>query len=214
MADTIYEVGKTDLFNNGWTSKITWARLYTDTGVLVDQQSVTFTYVTDHIQPTADIVFEVSSATDDISYITLGYTSGLDAILYRKDLSQLYDFTTSGILTVDTFTIGLTGSSLQPDGRQALFTTGWNTTITKLRINNAGGAVGTVSCDFDVDGSYDFALDSQVVFEVSAGTNGINNAQLLNSSNTVYWSKTLPSPAPYNFTTAGELRINTWVISI
>lgn len=214
MADTIYEVGKTDLFNNGWTSKIAWARLYTDTGVLVDQQSVTFTYVTDHIQPTADIVFEVSSATNDISYITLGYTSGLDAILYRKDLSQLYDFTTSGILTVDTFTIGLTGSSLQPDGRQALFTTGWNTTITQLRINNAGGAVGTASCDFDVDGSYDFALDSQVVFEVSAGTNGINNAQLLNSSNTVYWSKTLPSPAPYNFTTAGELRINTWVISI
>ena len=214
MADTIYDSGKTTLFNNGWTSKITWARLYTDAGVLVNQQAVTFVYATDKIQPNADIVFSVSSAVNDVSYITLGFTSGLDSILYRKDLDALYDFSTAGTMTVDTFTISLSGTPLQPDGREALFTTGWNTIITKIRINNSGGAIDTKACDFDVNASYNFALDAQINLEVPASTNSINNAQLLNADDDVFWSKTLPSPAPYTFTTAGELRVKTWVISI
>jgi len=242
MADKLLYSGY-NLFTGGFTSNIQWIRLYTQTGVLVDEQPVTFTYQTDKIEITADVVFEVPASTNDVSYVIVGRTqTPLDFLYYRKMLDVLYDFTTAGTLTIDSFTFAVTGAPLQPDGREALFTTGWSSYITQIRINNSGGAIDTKPATFGneiktVTGyctipeytseitcinngglweteAFDFELQAQVNLDVGASVSGINNAQLLNAGGDVFWSKTLPSPAPYSFTTAGELRIKTWVFSI
>jgi hypothetical protein len=102
----LLDAGKDILVTEGLSSKITWAKLYNASNVLLDTQSVTMSASssTGIMQPTADIVFDV--ATGGVaSYIRLGYTDGSDVICYQRTLPSTYTFTTAGTLTVDSWFI-------------------------------------------------------------------------------------------------------------
>lgn len=216
MADTIYDEGRGALFLDGWTSKVTLIRLYTSADVLVDEQSVTFTYNTDRIQITSNVVFDVPAGTNNVSYVEIGrYDNPLYSWYYRKDLTQLYDFATAGQLTIDLFRISASATPLQPSGREALFTTGWVSTIAKMVAKDNGGTTrDTQTCSFvlDTSNNNNLKLNAQVNLEIAEGIT-ITNCQLLGTADAVYWSKTLPSPAPYTFNTSGQLRVKTWSIT-
>jgi hypothetical protein len=79
--------------------------------------------------------------------------------------------------------------------------------------------VNTQTVDFDVvsySGGTDYKLevDAPIVFSVSTTTSNITYITLTKTDDTVLYSRTLASPAPYNFTTAGTLTVPTWVITI
>jgi len=99
--------GKTELLNNGWESKIEWAKLYTTGNVLVNTQSTTFATnsSTGAFNCSADIVFPVTGGTTNVSYISLGYTNGSDVVLYQRTMSPTYNYPTEGTLRVDDWSI-------------------------------------------------------------------------------------------------------------
>ena len=218
--ETLTADGKLVLFNNGWSTQITKAYLYTSSNVLVNTQNVTFTYSGGYLQPSADIVFSVAAGTTNVAYVEIGYVSGLFVPFYREDLSTTYNFPTAGTLTIDSWQINIAGVSLEAAGKEALFTTGWNTSITKAKLYTSGNVlVNTQTVDFDtvsISGGtdYDFEVDSPIVFSVSTATSNITYVTLTNNSDTVFYTRTLSSPAPYNFVTAGSLTISTWVMTL
>ena len=225
---TITAEGKSKLFNSGWTSNITKAYLYTSSDVLVNTQDVTFTYSGGYLQPSADIVFSVAAGVTNVAKVQIGYTftnplppnQTLFASLYEEALDTTYNFATAGTLTIDSWQINIAGTSLVAAGKEALFTTGWGTAITKAKLYTSGNVlVNTQTVDFDVvsySGGTDYKLevDAPIVFSVSTTTSNITYITLTKTDDTVLYSRTLPSPAPYNFTTPGTLTVPTWVITI
>ena len=211
MAGTteIYDEGAVVLVSTGWTSYVTHARLWTDSNVEVDEQSVTFTYNTSEKRwkPTGDIVFDVAAGTQDVSYVTIGSST---VEYYEKVFATLYDFTTLGTLTIDSWAFNITGTSLNDDGKEALFGTGF-LGIATAKLYTSGSAVllDTQSVTFEVtqaDGTIE--PTANIIFDV---TSGIAYSIQLLISTTVVYNRTLDSTYP--FTTPGTLTVDSWAIS-
>jgi len=211
MAGTtrIHDAGAVVLVSTGWTSYVTHARLWTDSNVEVDEQSVTFTYNTSEKRwkPTGDIVFDVAAGTQDVSYVTIGSST---VEYYEKVFATLYDFTTLGTLTIDSWAFNITGTSLNDDGKEALFGTGF-LGIATAKLYTSGSAVllDTQSVTFEVtqaDGTIE--PTANIIFDVTSGI--AYSIQLLISTTTVY-NRTLDST--YTFTTPGTLTVDSWAIS-
>lgn len=213
--DTLYTAGKTALFKYGWTPKITWARLYTDTDDLVDEQSVTFIESSGIISPSADIVFSVAASTNDVSYIKLGYTTGLDFEIYRKDLDQLYDFTTAGSLTVDTFTFTIAGTYLTVQGKSDIWTQGFEEITFAKLYTSSDVLVDTQTTSFTTNtGTGALNCDADIIFDVAGGTNNVYYIQLgYNDGSDKFDYKRLLSTT-YNFTTTGTLKVDSWAFTV
>lgn len=99
--------GKADLWQNGWESKITTAKLYTSGDVLVDTNDIAFTanISTGAFPMTGTEVFDVAGGTNNVNYITLGYNDGTDKVLYKRIFITNYSFPTTGTLTVSAWSI-------------------------------------------------------------------------------------------------------------
>lgn len=213
MATTgLTDGGKEVLFSDGWTSKVTTAWLYTDADVLVDTQSITLTHTssTSTMQVSADITFNVDASTDDVSYIEIGRMVGeMKDPFYTKTLSTLYDFATAGTLTVDSFVITISGTSLLAAGIDSLCNVGLETMIS-AKLYDAGDVnLDTQALTFTATDTLD--LDSSVVFDVAKDKTA-SYIKLLNSGGFALYKRTLDTTYP--FSTAGTLTVDSWSISI
>jgi len=213
MATAVTELGSYELFNSGWESKIAWARLYTNLDVLVDEQACSFTYSGSTLNPTADIVFDVGAGVNDVAYIILGYTTGtpLDIEMYSKDLPALYDFTTAGTLTVDSWAITLGGTSLTADGRPVLAQDGFVSTIVSAKLYNASDTLlDTQSVTMSASPSTGvMSPTADIVFDVATG--GVAYyITLCNTGGTELYKRIIGS---YTFATAGKLTVDAWDFS-
>ena len=217
---TLYDSGKSHLFNLGWTSGINKIYLYTSGNVLVDSQSVTFTYSGGVLVPTADIVFNVPAGTSNVAYVEIGrYTPEdppIPAIFnpyYKEGFSTTYNFTTAGTLTIDSWELNIGGTGLQAAGEEALFTTGWASTITQAKLYTVGDAlVDTQSITFEVNGSYQLVPTAAVTFDVAGSTNDVKYINLCDASNNVYFKRLFSGD--YDFPTAGTLLVSSWPFSV
>lgn len=217
MATAVTTLGKYNLFKYGWESTINYARLYTATDTLVDTKTIAMNYASNVLSPTADIVFNVPAGTNDVSYVVIGnLTTGTYTSFYSKDLSALYDFTTAGTLTIDSWEISLSGTYLQTTGRQALFETGWESYITWAKAYTLGDViVDTQSTTFTANISTGaFSPTADIVFNVSAGTNDVAYINLGYTSGTdiVFYKRIFSTY--YDFVTAGTLTVDSWTISV
>lgn len=99
--------GKADLWQSGWESKITTAKLYTSVDALVDTNDIAFSanIGTGAFPMTGTEVFDVAGGTNNVNYITLGYNDGTDKVLYKRTFISNYNFPTTGTLTVSAWTI-------------------------------------------------------------------------------------------------------------
>lgn len=99
--------GKADLWQSGWESKITTAKLYTSGDALVDTNDIAFTanVSTGAFPMTGTEVFDVAGGTNNVNYITLGYNDGTDKVLYKRTFISNYNFPTAGTLTVSSWSI-------------------------------------------------------------------------------------------------------------
>lgn len=219
MATAVTTSGKYELFQNGWTSKIAWARAYTNLDVLVDEQAATFSYssVTGKMTPTAPIVFDVAAGVNDVAYVEIGYTTGapLNISFYTKDLPALYDFPTAGTLTVSTWEITIAGTYLTVAGRNDLCPNGWVSLVTFAKLYNASDVLlSTVSKTFTANaGTGVFSPSSDIVFEVATG--GVASYMVFgytSGSDVQLYKRIFAST--YTFTTAGRLTIDSWEITI
>jgi hypothetical protein len=211
--------GKILLFSNGWTnsSGIRQAKLYTSGNVLVDTQSISFTYNSQFgtIFATADVIFNVPSGTNNVAYIKL-FETVTNKEIYSKDLPALYDFATAGTLTVDSWVFTLSSTRLLIDGKSALWQTGLESVVTWAKLYTSTNVlVNTQNVDFlvnDVTGQFEGNVN--IIFNVPSGTNNINYVVLGYTSGTdVQLYKRIFS-SNYNFATAGTLTISSWVIYI
>ena len=205
-----YDEGKVVLMETGWTSYVTHARLWTDSNVEVDEQSVTFTYNTseNRWKPTGDIVFDVVAGTQDVSYVTIGSST---VEYYSKAFATLYDFTTLGTLTIDSWPFNITGDYLNDDGKEALFGTGF-LGIATAKLYTSGSAVllDTQSVTFEVTNQGgQLEPTANIIFDV---TSGIAYSIQLFISTTVVYGRTLDST--YTFDTPGRLTVDSWAISL
>ena len=224
MATQVYNQGKFVLFNNGWTPQINYAILYTNTGTQVDVQEVTFAYNSgdQSIRPSANIVFDVAGGTDDVSYVEIGrFVEGIDPApdiftpYYRRDFASLYDFTNTGTLTIDAFTLTLSNSYLTTVGKEKLWTSGFEG-ITWAKLYKTGDVlVDTQNTTFTANsGSYNLICDADIIFDVPSGATGVSYVTLgyTDGSPVVLYNRALPTT--YNFPTAGTLKIDSWVINV
>jgi len=214
MATIVPNIGKYDLFTTGWTSKVTWAKLFTNLDVEVDEQSCTLEYVGGALSPTADIVFDVGASTDDVAYIMIGYTSGTDVAVYIKDLPSLYDFTTAGTLTIDTWTISIGGTHILTAGKEIMAEQGFTSIITWAKLyTSANELLDSENVTLSANGQGIMQPTADIVFNVATGK--VANYITLGytpSSDVVCYKRVLSSS--YTFTTAGTLTVDSWTITI
>lgn len=221
MATAITTAGKYQLFKQGWSGIANKIKLYTNLGVLVDTQSVTFTWNSTNktIEPNADVVFDVSAGVNDVAYIELIYDdTSTDTVLYTKDLSSLYDFPTSGTLTIENWAIGVSSSEFTDDGKNALLTDGLEPEISKASLILGNTSV-TVNASFTANSSSGrLNADSTIIFNVPGGTTGISQFTLSS-----YTSTPLPLETPlfvktfnttYDFTNKGTLSISSFYLQV
>jgi len=99
--------GKADLWQSGWESKITTAKLYTSVDALVDTNDIAFTanISTGAFNMTGTEIFDVAGGTNNVNYITLGYNDGTDKVLYKRTFISNYSFPTTGTLTVSSWSM-------------------------------------------------------------------------------------------------------------
>jgi hypothetical protein len=217
MATAVTTLGKYELFKYGWTLHTAWVRLYTSADVLVDEQSLTLSYASNTLSPSATIVFDVASGTNDVSYVVIGYTTGtpLDVTFYTKDLPALYDFPSDGTLTVNSWQITVGGTYLLPAGRDDLCVNGWESLVTWVKLYNSSDVLlASESMTFAANvGTGVFAATSDIVFEVATGGAAYYAVFGYTSGSDVQLYKRLFSTT-YTFTTAGRLTIDSWEITI
>jgi hypothetical protein len=213
MAATgLTDIGRERLFTAGWTTEITKAWLYTSSDVLVDTQNLTMTHTTGTatLVASADIVFNVAASTNDVAYIQIGALAGeIKSTYYTKTLSTTYDFVSAGTLTVDSFVITLTGSSLTADGKDELWTVGFETITGAKLYDTIDALLDTQTVSFTATETLD--LDSAIVFDVATGKTA-EYVTLINTSADVLYNRILD--ATYPFTTAGTLTISEWSLAI
>lgn len=225
MATAVTTNGKQALFTRGWTSQINQIKLYTATGTLVDTQSVTFTYIsgTQSIQPTADVVFDVAGGTNDVAYVEIGKwmddpdgagpAVALFTSYYSKDLPSLYDFTTTGTLTIDNFNLTLGGSYIQSAGKAALWQTGWTTLIAWGKLYQTDNTLLDTQAKTFSSSSGVLSMASAMVFNVGAGVSNVTyiNLGYTDGTDVVFYKRTFSA---YTFVTAGTLTVSSWTITI
>lgn len=221
MATTaITTAGKYRMFKTGWKNYANKIKLYTDLGTLVDTQTVTFSYNSTNktIEPTADVVFDVSSGTNDVSYVELIYDdTSTDTVLYTKELPALYDFPTAGTLTIDNWAIGITSSDVTDNGKSALLQLGWENRINRAILyttTNTQVDVNTVSFTANA-GTGALNASATIVFDVSAGTSNVSKVTLGYTPETIiseYYTKAFSTT--YSFTNAGTLSVSGFTISL
>lgn len=213
MAATgLTDSGRERLFSDGWTTKVTKAWLYTSSDVLVDTQDLTMTHTTGTatLSASADIVFDIAAATSDVAYIEIGTLAGeIKDTYYTKTLSTTYDFTSAGTLTVDSFVISLTGSSLTSDGKDELWTVGFETITTAKLYDTSDALLNTQTVSFTATDTLD--LDSSIVFNVAKDKTA-EYVVLVNTGAQQLYNRVLD--ATYPFTTAGTLTISAWSLAI
>ena len=213
MAATgLTDSGRERLFSDGWTTKVTKAWLYTSSDVLVDTQDLTMTHTTGTatLSASADIVFYIAAATSDVAYIEIGTLAGeIKDTYYTKTLSTTYDFTSAGTLTVDSFVISLTGSSLTSDGKDELWTVGFETITTAKLYDTSDALLNTQTVSFTATDTLD--LDSSIVFNVAKDKTA-EYVVLVNTGAQQLYNRVLD--ATYPFTTAGTLTISAWSLAI
>lgn len=225
MATAVTTNGKQALFSGGWIGPINQIKLYTATGTLVDTQSVTFVYVsgTQSIQPSADVVFDVAGGTNDVAYVEIGnYLPDPDGggpapavftSFYSKDLPSLYDFSTTGTLTIDNFNLTLGGSYIQSAGKAALWQTGWTTLIAWGKLYQTDNTLLDTQAKTFSSTSGVLSMASALVFDVGAGVANVTyiNLGYTDGSDVVFYKRTFSA---YTFVTAGTLTVNTWTITL
>lgn len=218
--------GKYTLFKYGWIgpSGIAKIRLYDATDTLVDTQDVTFAYNAgdQSIRPTADVVFDVPAGTNDVSYVELWSWESpvpptvIEAKLYIKVLPALYDFTTAGTLTIDSFVLTLSGTYLTTAGKQKLWVDGWDDVITWAKLYSGGTSlVDTQTTSFTASVSTGvLSCDADIIFDVTGGTNFVDTVELgyTDGTDIVVYDRTLSST--YNFATTGTLTLDSWSITV
>lgn len=217
MATAVSTAGKHELFTYGWTTRVAWAKLYTNLDVLVDTQAVTLTYNAGVMTPSADIVFSVASGTNDCSYVEIGYTSGgsVEIVLYTKDLPQLYDFATAGTLTIDSWEISVGGTGLQTTGRDELCTEGWTSNITWVKLYTSGDVLlDTQNATFASNAGTGIMSPSGVITFNVAGSQTAAYAMIGYTDGTDKGLFKKIFSSPYAFATAGTLKVNSWEITI
>lgn len=218
MATALTTSGKYNLFENGWTTKINSIKLYTSTNVLVDTQSVTFAYNSgdQSIRPTANIVFNVASGTNNVSYVEIGNQTALWDAYYTKDLPELYSFSTAGTLTIDSFILTLSSSFLLTQGKADLWQSGWRSKITTAKLYTSTDVlVDTNDIAFTANISTGaFPMTGTEVFDVAGGTNNVNYITLGYNDGTdkVLYKRTFITN--YNFPTTGTLTVSAWSITV
>jgi hypothetical protein len=216
----VTQLGRKELFDDGWTANVTWARLYTNLDVLVDEQPLTLTYDSglDILKPTADIVFDVGAGTDDVAYVSFGYTipaqepaPAFDFELYFKVLPSLYDFITDGTLTIDSWDITFSGTYLLLAGRQVLIPTGFTSKITTAKLYSSTNALlDTQSVTFVTDNQTGvMSPNADIIFDVDSGI--ASRIKLYNTGGTELYNRTLNTT--YTFTTKGTLTVDAWNIT-
>lgn len=210
----VFDEGKVALMNTGWTSFVTTAKLYTNLDALVDTQTVTFAFddVAIEWKPTADIVFDVASSTQDVSYVTIGTTT---VPYYSKLFASLYDFTTAGTLTIDSWVFTLAGSgtfTITDEGVEALFNVGV-LGITSAQLRNITGLVtiDTQSVTFSVtDAGGTLEPTADIVFNGTTADSGRLIYIYVSAVN--IFVKDLGQN--YVFTTPGTLTVDSWTVNI
>lgn len=216
MATAITTAGKYQMFKTGWRDYANKVKLYTDANVLVDTQNVTFSFSNGTLVAT-NIVFDVGTGTNDVSYVELIYANGgTDTVLYTKDLDSLYDFPTAGTLTIETWTISISSSEVTTAGRSQLLQNGWEGM--DIAMVEAQGAVqffkGT---GFTANaGNGTLPCDDTVIFDITAGTSSINifAVGFLGglAQPSLYYIRSLPQG--YSFTNAGTLSVSGFVLNL
>lgn len=227
MATAITTAGKYRMFKTGWKDYANKIKLYTDLGTLVDTQNVTFAYndTNDTIEPTTDIVFDVASSTNDVSYVELIYDdTSSDTILYTKDLPALYDFPTAGTLTIDNWSIGISSSDVTSYGKEELLSSGWEGIVNQADLlTTTNSVVDSNSVSFTANaGTGALNASATIVFDVSSGTSNVAKIRIGNFKPSPgaplpdvfldYYTKTFSST--YNFTNAGTLSVSGFTISL
>ena len=211
------------MFNDGWVGNVNYARLYTSADVLVDTQFFTMSHTagTTTMQPSADIVFDVDAGTSNVSYVVIGdYNPPLDPVpelynpCYTRVFTSTYDFETDGTLTIDTFSITVSSAYLSADGRDELYTNGFEV-ITSAKLTTALSAeLNTQSTSFTANSSAGkLTPDASIVFDVAEGTEATAAKYIeLYKSSTLLYTRELATT--YTFATAGTLTVTGWEMSI
>jgi hypothetical protein len=217
MATLVTSYGKNALFTAGWTTAIVRARLYTNLDALVDTQTIAMAYnsSTDTLSPTADIVFAVGAGVNDVAYVEIGFIDGgsLWVGFYSKDLPSLYDFSTAGTLTIDSWAITFGGTSLTVAGKDVLVPSGFTSTVVSAKLYNASDVLlDTQSVTLTSSaGTGIMSPTADIVFNVATG--GVAYYITLVTSGAVAVYKRILSTS-YTFTTAGTLTVDAWSITI
>jgi len=219
MADTLYD--STQLFRSGWTKTINRMILTTATGGTVDEKTCSFTYALGVLSLAAPVEFDVSSPTNDISYVELvqyiATPTEIRFSIYRKDLTQVYDFLTSGKLTVDDIEFTLSAPQLTNAGMEALFTKGWDGEISTVRLRNTlGNTIVSQAITFGVDGGTGNLVmqGGTNTLVVPANSSFVSRIELLDGTSQLLWDRELPAPAPYSFAVESDFRLLSWEFSI
>ena len=211
------------MFNDGWVGNVNYARLYTSADVLVDTQIITMSHTagTTTMQPSADIVFDVDAGTSNVSYVVIGkYTAPIGEFpalyddSYTRVFTSTYDFETDGTLTIDTFSITVSSAYLSADGRDELYTNGFEV-ITSAKLTTALSAeLNTQSTSFTANSSAGkLTPDANIVFDVAEGTEATAAKYIeLYKSSTLLYTRELATT--YTFATAGTLTVTGWEMSI
>lgn len=102
-------------------------------------------------------------------------------------------------------------------GKRQLFKVGWTTPINHIRLfTTSGSFVDGRSATFTYNsGDQTIGLSADVIFKVSAGISNISYVEIGNLTSgtfVAYYKKDLP--ATYNFTIAGTLTVDSFVISM
>ena len=221
MATAVSTKGKYLLFKEGWVTPVVKAFLFTTTGSQVDSVDVTLSYnsTTNVLSPTADLVFDVEAETEDVAYVTLNHLVSSDPVLlydtiYTKDLPSLYDFTTAGTLTIDSWDITFGGTHLLDAGKDLLVTVGLTTKITWAKLyTSADALLDTQNVTFtSSSGTGIMSPTADIVFNVASGTASYITLGFTDGTDVVCYKRTLSST--YTFATAGTLTVDTWSITI
>jgi len=220
MATTaVSTLGKYEFFRYGWTARIAWVKLYTDADVLVDQQAMTLEHTVGMGEMTmaAPVVFDVAAETTDVSYVTIGYTTGtpLDIVFYTKTLAELYDFPTEGTLTISSWEFTVGGTYLLPAGRDDLCDNGWTSLVTWVKCYNSSDVLlNSQSLTFSAStGTGIMSATAPIVFEIATGGAAYYMTFGYTDGTDVVLYKRLYATT-YTFTTAGRLTIGTWTITL
>ena len=218
MAFTLDGQGGYQLFNSGWTGTITTAKLYSSDDLItpVATESISFSYSGGSISIPSSVTFTISSPVNNVAFVTVGTTSRF----FKQDLTNVYDFPTAGTLTITSWTIGISGSSVTTDGKSELFQNGWASSMNYARLFRSGstlvGTLGSLTFSATTTGSGRLTSDdSSLTFSITAVATSVDTYELGNQNVSVftpYFSDSLRdsggNAVSYNFNFDGTLSMD------